>query len=140
MDCIGTNPNIDLFICVNGGWVPKTHEIAIQRTAAPSTNDFQPPTSDEYEEVEVYPGTGGPKTKVRVRTSNPDDWFVDGKTYRHPYGFVAKVDGVALRLMDGTWRWCHRLVITESAGDPEVGYVVYARLFASRANWEEVTR
>lgn len=138
MDCIGTNPNADMFICVNGGWVPKSHEIAIQHRPAPkSTNDFQPPTEDEYEEVETYPGSGIMALAL-ARTANRDNWFVDGKTYRHPYGFIAKVEGVAFRNFEGTWRWSHRLVIIESQGDPEAGYVVYARLFAPRTMWEEV--
>src|SRR5688572_25840616 len=112
MDCIGTNPNVDSFVCINGGWVPKSHEIAIQYAPAPkSSNDFQPPTTDEYEDVLVYPGASDQRASVLVRTADPSKWFEDGKTYRHPYGFVAKVEGIAFRNFEGTWRWSHRLVI-----------------------------
>ena len=110
-------------------------------TISPTSLDWIPPTVDEYEEVETYPGLNpGVKAPVRVRTANPADWFVDGAIYRHPYSYVMKVDGVALRNLNGRWHWCHRLVIIESPGDPVVGHVMYARLFASKANWTEVTR
>lgn len=137
--CSGTNPNVDLFICQDGGWLPKDNPAArLVEVAAPSPSslDWQPPTADEYEDVEVYPGATGPKMPVIVRVADPTKWFVDGKTYRHPYGFIAKVDGVALRNLEGHWHWCHRLVITETTGDPQVGHVMYARIFAPRANWE----
>jgi len=135
--CIGPNPNADLFICVNGGWVPKNHDIAINQPAPQSTNDFQPPTCDEWEEVETYPGSGI-LNRVMTRTADPDKWFKDGQTYRHAYGFVARVDGIALRNFDGRWLWSQRLVIIESPGDPQVGRVLYARLFAPRAPWEPI--
>ena len=143
MNCIGTNPNVDTFICQNGGWVPKNHELAAQHAPviSPSSLDWQPPTADEYEDVKVYPGTNTDITApVMVRTANSANWFVDGNEYRHPYSYVVRVDGVALRNLEGRWHWCHRLVIIETAGDPPVGYVLYARIFAPRSNWTEVTR
>lgn len=133
--CSGANPNVDLFVCVNGGWVPKNNPIFVTQPAPQSTNDFAPPTADEYEDVETYPGSGD-MARVLVRAANELQWFRDGLTYRHPYGFVARVDGLALRQFGSTWRWCQRLVIIESPGDPEVGRVLYARLFAPRNGWE----
>ncbi len=110
-------------------------------TISPTSLDWIPPTVDEYEETDTYPGlANGIKAPVLVRTANAADWFVDGKVYRHPYSYIMKVDGVALRNFNGRWHWCHRLVIIESPGDPQVGFVMYARLFASKANWTEVTR
>jgi hypothetical protein len=136
-DCPGTNPNAALFVCVNGGWVPRDHPTAVHAPAPPSTHDFMPPSADEFEDVETIPGSGH-RSPVLVRTADPNNWFVDGVTYRHPYGFVVRVSGLALRRMDGTWRWCHRLVIIDSPGSPGVGHVLYARLFAPRSNWTEV--
>jgi hypothetical protein len=45
------------------------------------------------------------------------------------------VEGIALRNLDGVWRWSQRLVLIESSGDPVVGTVLYARLFAPANPW-----
>jgi hypothetical protein len=104
----------------------------------PVAHDLTPPSGDEYEVTETYPGSGI-TSSVMTRTADPSRWFVDGQTYRHAYGFTARVDGIALRQFGDRWFWCHRLVITDSPGDPVVGRVLYARLFAPRAPWEPVT-
>lgn len=137
MDCVGTNPNADLFVCVNGGWVPSNHPIAQHEPAPPSTNDFAPPREDEFEDIETYPGSGVTQ-RVLVRTATESRWLKDGARYRHPYGYVIEVQGIALRNFEGKWRWCHRLVFIETVGDPPVGHVMYARLFAPADNWTEV--
>lgn len=124
--CSGHNPNADLFICVDGGWVPRDHPTAAHAPAPPSTHDFMPPTADEF--------TDG----IMTRTADPTQWFVDGQRYVHPYEYMVRVEGIALRKLDGVWRWCHRLVIIETSGDPGVGHVLYARLFAPRHTWEVV--
>ena len=142
MNCVGANPNVDLFVCHEGGWIPKDNPrvVNVAPVISPSSLDWQPPTSDEFEEADIYPGTGGPKTSVLVRTADPSRWFVDGETYRHPYGYEMIVDGVALRNLEGRWHWCHRLVITATSGSPEVGHVMYARIFAPVFVWEKVAR
>jgi hypothetical protein len=137
MDCIGANPNLDLFICVNGGWVPANNPTFVAQPAPPSTSDVQPPTTDEFEDIETYPGSGI-LTRVLTRTADPSQWFRDGARYRHPYGFIIKVEGIALKQFGTRWFWCHRLVIIETVGDPPVGHVMHARLFAPQANWTEV--
>ena len=131
VDCPTVQPGPE-WTCHHGGWLPPSHPAApAPQKPAPTYPSIAEPTEDEY-----LPDSTG---ELRlIRTVNRDLWFKEGRLYRHPYGYVVKVDGLAYTCLSERCDLYQRLRVVQSPGFPYVGHIFYAQLFAPKFMWEEV--